>query len=188
MFLSPLQLHSLPSNYSDLVVTGDDEGIFGVDAQFLYALKPLDREKQPSYSLQVAHHIVSLVGILWISKSCWEYFPELVLQTPHSICTESVVDLRTQPGHVHIKQVGVLMNFLTGNRCHTSSSVQTFFLFLWTRLTLTNSCCSFFSSERQCPQNVWTQFPRFESGGIFTLWIVVMFSGEGCAPVPEGAI
>lgn len=48
------KLHSLPGNYSDLVVTGDDEGIFGVDAQFLYALKPLDREKQPSYSLQVA--------------------------------------------------------------------------------------------------------------------------------------
>uniref|UniRef100_A0A3Q4HL78 Cadherin-16-like n=1 Tax=Neolamprologus brichardi TaxID=32507 RepID=A0A3Q4HL78_NEOBR len=48
------KLQSLPSNYSDLVVTGDDEGIFGVDAQFLYALKPLDREKQPSYSLQVS--------------------------------------------------------------------------------------------------------------------------------------
>ncbi|KAF0043091.1 hypothetical protein F2P81_004428 [Scophthalmus maximus] len=48
------KLHSLPGNYSDLVVTGDDEGIFGVDAQFLYALKPLDREKQPSYSLQVS--------------------------------------------------------------------------------------------------------------------------------------
>lgn len=54
-----VQLHSLPGNYTDLVVTGDDEGIFGVDAQFLYALKPLDREKQPSYSLQVAYHIVS---------------------------------------------------------------------------------------------------------------------------------
>ncbi|XP_071382843.1 cadherin-16-like, partial [Centroberyx affinis] len=48
------KLHSLPANYSDLVVTGDDEGIFGVDAGFLYALKPLDREKQPSYSLQVS--------------------------------------------------------------------------------------------------------------------------------------
>lgn len=48
-----VQLHGLPSNYTELVVTGDDEGIFGVDAQFLYALKPLDREKQPSYSLQV---------------------------------------------------------------------------------------------------------------------------------------
>uniref|UniRef100_A0A3B3TYR7 Cadherin 16 n=1 Tax=Poecilia latipinna TaxID=48699 RepID=A0A3B3TYR7_9TELE len=46
------KLHNLPSNYSDLVLTGDDEGIFGVDAQFLYAIKPLDREKQPSYSLQ----------------------------------------------------------------------------------------------------------------------------------------
>ncbi|XP_075876916.1 cadherin-17 [Nelusetta ayraudi] len=48
------KLHGLPSNYTELVVTGDDEGIFGVDAQFLYALKPLDREKQPSYSLQVS--------------------------------------------------------------------------------------------------------------------------------------
>uniref|UniRef100_M4AX96 Cadherin-17 n=1 Tax=Xiphophorus maculatus TaxID=8083 RepID=M4AX96_XIPMA len=46
------KIHNLPSNYSDLVLTGDDEGIFGVDAQFLYAIKPLDREKQPSYSLQ----------------------------------------------------------------------------------------------------------------------------------------
>lgn len=54
-----MQLRSLPGNYSDLVVTGDDEGIFGVDAQFLYALKPLDREKQPSYSLQVPYHIMS---------------------------------------------------------------------------------------------------------------------------------
>ncbi|KAM7406008.1 hypothetical protein PAMP_000414 [Pampus punctatissimus] len=53
-FSSAAQLHSLPGNYSDVVVTGDDEGIFGVDAQFLYALKPLDREKQPSYSLQVS--------------------------------------------------------------------------------------------------------------------------------------
>lgn len=52
LFLN-VQLHGLPSNYTDLAVTGDDEGIFGVDAQFLYALKPLDREKQPSYSLQV---------------------------------------------------------------------------------------------------------------------------------------
>lgn len=52
-FYSAAQLHNLPGNYSDVVVTGDDEGIFGVDAQFLYALKPLDREKQPSYSLQV---------------------------------------------------------------------------------------------------------------------------------------
>uniref|UniRef100_A0A3Q3K6C2 Cadherin domain-containing protein n=1 Tax=Monopterus albus TaxID=43700 RepID=A0A3Q3K6C2_MONAL len=52
----------VPENYDgifpwylakDLVVTGDDEGIFGVDAQFLYALQPLDREKQPSYSLQL---------------------------------------------------------------------------------------------------------------------------------------
>uniref|UniRef100_A0A3Q2E9M4 Cadherin 16 n=1 Tax=Cyprinodon variegatus TaxID=28743 RepID=A0A3Q2E9M4_CYPVA len=46
------KLPNLPTNYSDLVLTGDDEGIFGVDAQFLYAIKPLDREKQPSYSLQ----------------------------------------------------------------------------------------------------------------------------------------
>lgn len=50
----PIQLYNLPPNHTDLVVTGDDEGIFGVDAQFLYALQPLDREKQPSYSLQVA--------------------------------------------------------------------------------------------------------------------------------------
>ncbi|KAJ0002295.1 hypothetical protein NQD34_002091 [Periophthalmus magnuspinnatus] len=42
------KLHSLPANHSDLVVTGDDEGIFGVDSQFLYAIKPLDREKQPT--------------------------------------------------------------------------------------------------------------------------------------------
>ncbi|XP_053722186.1 cadherin-16 [Synchiropus splendidus] len=48
------KLPSLQVNYSDLVVTGDDEGIFGVDAQFLYASKPLDREKQPSYSLKVS--------------------------------------------------------------------------------------------------------------------------------------
>lgn len=47
------QLHNLPSNATDLVLTGDDEGIFGVDAQFLFSIKPLDREKQPSYSLQV---------------------------------------------------------------------------------------------------------------------------------------
>uniref|UniRef100_A0A3Q2ZRR9 Cadherin 16 n=1 Tax=Kryptolebias marmoratus TaxID=37003 RepID=A0A3Q2ZRR9_KRYMA len=46
------KLHNLPSNSTDVVLTGDDEGIFGVDAQFLYAIKPLDREKQPSYSLQ----------------------------------------------------------------------------------------------------------------------------------------
>lgn len=58
-FSCHVQLHGLPSNYTDLVVTGDDEGIFGVDAQFLYALKPLDREKQPSYSLQVASDYVS---------------------------------------------------------------------------------------------------------------------------------
>ncbi|XP_030622745.1 cadherin-17 [Chanos chanos] len=36
------------------MVTGDEEGIFGVESGFLYALKPLDREKQPSYSLQVS--------------------------------------------------------------------------------------------------------------------------------------
>lgn len=54
ILLLPPQLHNLPPNHTELAVTGDDEGIFGVDAQFLYALKPLDREKQPSYSLQVA--------------------------------------------------------------------------------------------------------------------------------------
>lgn len=59
IFFCFLQLQSLPVNYSDLVVTGDDEGIFGVDAQFLYALKPLDREKQPSYSLQVSNHFLA---------------------------------------------------------------------------------------------------------------------------------
>ncbi|KAJ3593515.1 hypothetical protein NHX12_005849 [Muraenolepis orangiensis] len=47
------KLPSLDTNYSELQIRGDDEGIFGVDAAFLYALKPLDREKQPSYSLQV---------------------------------------------------------------------------------------------------------------------------------------
>lgn len=52
------QLHNLPSNSTDLVLTGDDEGIFGVDAQFLFAIKPLDREKQPSYSLQVVSSLV----------------------------------------------------------------------------------------------------------------------------------
>lgn len=55
---SPPQLYNLPPNHTDLVVTGDDEGIFGVDSQFLYALKPLDREKQPSYSLQVASQLL----------------------------------------------------------------------------------------------------------------------------------
>uniref|UniRef100_A0A3B4F7V5 Cadherin 16 n=1 Tax=Pundamilia nyererei TaxID=303518 RepID=A0A3B4F7V5_9CICH len=68
------KLQSLPSNYSDLVVTGDDEGIFGVDAQFLYALKPLDREKQPSYSLQVSfrtsvHHQSFNVEVCVIDKN-----------------------------------------------------------------------------------------------------------------------
>ncbi|CDQ71151.1 unnamed protein product [Oncorhynchus mykiss] len=47
-------LPNLPATSTDVVVTGDDEGIFGVEAGFLYALKPLDREKQPSYSLQVS--------------------------------------------------------------------------------------------------------------------------------------
>jgi len=50
------QLLDLPLTYSDLTVSGDDEGIFGVESGFLYALKPLDREKQPSYSLQVQNH------------------------------------------------------------------------------------------------------------------------------------
>lgn len=52
----PTQLPNLPATSTDVVVTGDDEGIFGVEAGFLYALKPLDREKQPSYSLQVDSH------------------------------------------------------------------------------------------------------------------------------------
>ncbi|CAL8246962.1 unnamed protein product [Lota lota] len=49
------KLPSLTTNYSELLIRGDDEGIFGVDAAFLYALKPLDREKQPSYSLQMLY-------------------------------------------------------------------------------------------------------------------------------------
>lgn len=49
------KLPSLDTNYSELQIRGDDEGIFGVDAAFLYALKPLDREKQPSYSLQMLY-------------------------------------------------------------------------------------------------------------------------------------
>ncbi|KAI4889934.1 hypothetical protein NFI96_025506 [Prochilodus magdalenae] len=48
------KLPDLPSTYTDLMVNGDDEGIFGVESGFLYALKPLDREKQPSYSLHVS--------------------------------------------------------------------------------------------------------------------------------------
>ncbi|XP_026863205.2 cadherin-16 isoform X2 [Electrophorus electricus] len=48
------KLPDLPLTYTDLMVGGDDEGIFGVESGFLYALKPLDREKQPSYSLQVS--------------------------------------------------------------------------------------------------------------------------------------
>ncbi|XP_062405374.1 cadherin-16 [Sardina pilchardus] len=48
------KLHDLPMTYTDLVLTGDDEGTFGVEGGMLYALKPLDREKQPSYSLQVS--------------------------------------------------------------------------------------------------------------------------------------
>ncbi|XP_036400098.1 cadherin-16 [Megalops cyprinoides] len=48
------KLPNLPAGHSNLTVTGDEEGIFGVDSGFLYALKPLDREKQPTYSLQVS--------------------------------------------------------------------------------------------------------------------------------------
>ncbi|XP_064193317.1 cadherin-16 [Anguilla rostrata] len=48
------KLPNLPAGYRNLTVTGDDGGIFGVDSGFLYALKPLDREKQPTYSLQVS--------------------------------------------------------------------------------------------------------------------------------------
>ncbi|XP_017579201.1 cadherin-16 [Pygocentrus nattereri] len=48
------KLPDLPLTYADLTVSGDDEGIFGVESGFLYALKPLDREKQPSYSLHVS--------------------------------------------------------------------------------------------------------------------------------------
>ncbi|KAK0148293.1 Cadherin-16 [Merluccius polli] len=51
------KLPSLTTNYSELLIRGDDEGIFGVDAAFLYALKPLDREKQPSYSLQMLYRV-----------------------------------------------------------------------------------------------------------------------------------
>lgn len=51
------------------MLTGDDEGIFGIDAQFLYAIKPLDREKQPSYSLQVTHYIVQCFSFPWTANS-----------------------------------------------------------------------------------------------------------------------
>ncbi|MBN3299440.1 CAD16 protein, partial [Amia calva] len=37
----------------NFTVTGNDDGIFGFEQGFLYASKPLDREKQPSYSLEV---------------------------------------------------------------------------------------------------------------------------------------
>ncbi|XP_076852910.1 cadherin-16 isoform X2 [Brachyhypopomus gauderio] len=48
------KLPDLPLTYTDLMVSGDEEGTFGVESGFLYALKPLDRETQPSYSLQVS--------------------------------------------------------------------------------------------------------------------------------------
>ncbi|MFT7816774.1 cadherin-16 [Arapaima gigas] len=48
------KLPNLPGEYGNVTVSGDNEGIFGVDSGFLYALKPFDREKQPSYSLQVS--------------------------------------------------------------------------------------------------------------------------------------
>lgn len=62
-----LQLPELPLTYSDLTVSGDDEGIFGVESGFLYALKPLDRERQPSYSLQVKNHMDSFLFALTYS-------------------------------------------------------------------------------------------------------------------------
>ncbi|XP_041123600.1 cadherin-16-like [Polyodon spathula] len=38
----------------NFTLTGDDEGVFGVYSGFLYATAPFDREKHPSYMLQVS--------------------------------------------------------------------------------------------------------------------------------------
>uniref|UniRef100_A0A3P9JDH0 Cadherin 16, KSP-cadherin n=1 Tax=Oryzias latipes TaxID=8090 RepID=A0A3P9JDH0_ORYLA len=63
------KLTNLPSNYTDLVVSGDEDGIFGIDGQFLYATKPLDREKQPSYSLQSMHRQSFTIEVCVIDKN-----------------------------------------------------------------------------------------------------------------------